>query len=573
MKILSKTIVFPLILGLGIFIGWIFNTGTPPVSSEVHEHGTSAVYSCSMHPQVRQNQPGTCPLCGMNLVQSTSLQTTTDPNAIQLSKDAQKLANIQTLKVTKSSPSVTLHLNGRVLADKRKTAVQTTHISGQIEQLLIGSKGQYIKAGEIIAYVYSPDLIEAQNELFEAFAMKEAQPELFEATRKKLENWKLTSAQIDTILRLGEPIESFPLVSEWKGMILNKYVSKGSHIERGTQLYEVANLKSVWVTFDLYETDLKTVHVGDKINMEFSSYPGKIFIGQVNFINPIVDPATQVAQIRVIYTNTFKPVYPGTSVKGLLNSQPKDNQKIIILPKTAVLWTGKRSIVYVKDPISNEPTFHLREVTLGALNTSGYAIEKGLEVGEEVVVNGVFTIDAAAQLAGKNSMMNSSLVKTPNKSNKPMGKKKIGKINPSPSVALTLKELTEAYLNIKNALALKNHNIIISEAALFIGQIGDQKNFSADIDQTILIQLNKMTQEINATRKINEVYGPFAEMSDLFFDFLDHYKIKNLTLFRQYCPMAFDNKGAYWLSNTQDIYNPYFGEEMRFCGEVKEQLN
>ncbi|MDC1331361.1 efflux RND transporter periplasmic adaptor subunit [Cyclobacteriaceae bacterium] len=573
MKILSKTIVFPLILGLGIFIGWISNTGTPPVSSEVHEHGTSAVYSCSMHPQVRQNQPGTCPLCGMNLVQSTSLQTTTDPNAIQLSKDAQKLANIQTLKVTKSSPSVTLHLNGRVLADKRKTAVQTTHISGQIEQLLIGSKGQYIKAGEIIAYVYSPDLIEAQNELFEAFAMKEAQPELFEATRKKLENWKLTSAQIDTILRLGEPIESFPLVSEWKGMILNKYVSKGSHIERGTQLYEVANLKSVWVTFDLYETDLKTVHVGDKINMEFSSYPGKIFIGQVNFINPIVDPATQVAQIRVIYTNTFKPVYPGTSVKGLLNSQPKDNQKIIILPKTAVLWTGKRSIVYVKDPISNEPTFHLREVTLGALNTSGYAIEKGLEVGEEVVVNGVFTIDAAAQLAGKNSMMNSSLVKTPNKSNKPMGKKKIGKINPSPSVALTLKELTEAYLNIKNALALKNHNIIISEAALFIGQIGDQKNFSADIDQTILIQLNKMTQEINATRKINEVYGPFAEMSDLFFDFLDHYKIKNLTLFRQYCPMAFDNKGAYWLSNTQDIYNPYFGEEMRFCGEVKEQLN
>ena len=570
MKILSKTIVFPLILGLGIFIGWISNTGTPTVSSEVHEHGTSEVYSCSMHPQIRQNQPGTCPICGMNLVQSTSLQTTTDPNAIQLSEDAQKLADIQTLKVTKSSPSITLHLNGRVGPDKRKTAVQTTHISGQIEQLLIGSKGQYIKAGEIIAYVYSPDLIEAQNELFEAFAMKEAQPELFEATRKKLENWKLTSAQIDTILRLGEPIESFPLVSEWTGIILDKYVSKGSHIERGTQLYEIANLKSVWVTFDLYETDLKTVHVGDKINMEFSSYPGKIFLGQVNFINPIVDPATQVAQIRVIYTNTFKPVYPGTSVKGLLNSQPKDDQKIIILPKTAVLWTGKRSIVYVKDPTSNEPTFHLREVILGALNTSGYAIEKGLEVGEEVVVNGVFTIDAAAQLAGKNSMMNLSHLKTSKES---LDEKKTGKINPSPSVTLTLKKMTDAYLNIKNALALKNHNIITSEAALFISQLGDQKNFSADIDQPTLIQLNKVMHKINKTKKISEVYGPFAEISDFFYDFLDHYKIKNLTLFRQYCPMAFDNKGAYWLSNTQEIYNPYFGEEMRFCGEIKEQLN
>ena len=570
MKILSKTIVFPLILGLGIFIGWISNTSTPPVSSEIHAHGASEVYSCSMHPQIRQNQPGNCPICGMNLVQSKSLQTTTDPNAIQLSEDAQKLADIQTLKVTKSLPSIVLHLNGRVWPDKRKTAVQTTHISGQIEQLLIESKGQYIKAGEIIAYVYSPDLIEAQNELFEAFKMKEAQPELFEATRKKLENWKLTSAQIDTILRLGEPIESFPLVSEWTGMILDKYVSKGSHIERGTQLYEVANLKSVWVTFDLYETDLKTVHVGDKINMEFSSYPGKIFIGQVNFINPIVDPATQVAQIRVIYTNTLKPVYPGTSVKGLLNSQPKDDQKIIILPKTAVLWTGKRSIVYVKDPKSNEPTFHLREVILGALNTSGYAIEKGLEVGEEVVVNGVFTLDAAAQLAGKNSMMNLPHLKTSKES---LDEKKTGKINPSPSVSLTLKKMTDAYINIKNALALKNHNIITSEAALFISQLGDQKNFSADIDQPTLIQLNKVIHKINKTKKISEVYGPFAEISDFFYDFLDHYKIKNLTLFRQYCPMAFDNKGAYWLSNTQEIYNPYFGEEMRFCGEIKEQLN
>ena len=103
MKILSKTIVFPLILGLGIFIGWISNTRYPPVSSEIHAHGASEVYSCSMHPQIRQNQPGTCPICGMNLVQSTSLQTTTDPNAIQLSEDAQKLADIQTLKVTKSS--------------------------------------------------------------------------------------------------------------------------------------------------------------------------------------------------------------------------------------------------------------------------------------------------------------------------------------------------------------------------------------------------------------------------------------------------------------------------------------
>ena len=228
---LSNKIVFPLILGLGILIGWISNSTTSTVFSEAHEHDiSSSVYSCSMHPEVRQNQPGTCPLCGMNLVQSTSPQTTIDPYAIKLSKNAQKLANIQIHKVRETSPSFILHLNGRVMPDKRKIAVQTTHISGQIEQLIIGSKGQYIKAGEIIAYVYSPDLIEAQNELLEAFATKEIQPELFEATQKKLKNWKLTRVQIDTILKLGEPIESFPLISEWTGMILNRYVNKGSHV-------------------------------------------------------------------------------------------------------------------------------------------------------------------------------------------------------------------------------------------------------------------------------------------------------------------------------------------------------
>ena len=571
---LSKKIVFPWILGLGILIGWISNSRTSPVFSEVHEHDkSSSVYICSMHPEIRQNQPGTCPLCGMNLVISTSLQTDIDPYAIQLSKNAQELANIQTQKVIETSPSFTLHLNGRVMPDERKIAVQTTHISGQIEQLLIGSKGEYIKAGEIIAYVYSPDLIEAQNELLEAFSIKEAQPELFEATQKKLKNWKLTPAQIDTILKLGEPIERFPLISEWTGMILNRYVNKGSHVERGTQLYEVANLKSVWVNFDLYETDLKKVHVGDKIKMEFSSYPGKIFLGQINFINSIVDPATQVAKIRVIYTNTFKRVYPGTSVKGIFESQPKDDQEIITIPKTAVLWTGKRSIVYVKDPMSNEPTFRLREVTLGNLTTSGYAIINGLEVGEEVVVNGAFTIDAAAQLEGKNSMMNSNLIKTLKNSNKPMSKKNRGKINPPQSVVFALKEMTKTYLNIKNALALKNHDIIKSESTMFIGQVSDQKIFLTDIDQSKLIQLKKVMQEINATRKIDEVYKPFAEISDLFFDFLSHFNVKKLTLFRQYCPMALDYKGAYWLSNTQDIYNPYFGEEMRYCGEIKGQLN
>ena len=120
---------------------------------------------------------------------------------------------------------------------------------------------------------------------------------------------------------------------------------------------------------------------------------------------------------------------------------------------------------------------------------------------------------------------------------------------------------------------LKHLSIIISEDAMFIGQVSDQKIFLTDIDQSNLIQLKKVMQEINSTRKIDGVYEPFAEISDLFFDFLSLYKVKKLTLFKQYYPMAFDNKGAYWLSNTQDIYNPYFGEKMRFCGEIKGQLN
>ena len=404
MKNTQKYIALGIMLAVGMLAGrYLFPTTNEPILSTTHEHSEGTTFTCSMHPHIQQNNPGKCPLCGMDLVAIQNTGIEDNINSIELSKTAQELSNINTVKVVYESPSIKLNLNGRVLPDGQKIAVQTSHIEGRIEQLLIGYIGQQVKAGEVIAYVYSPELIEAQNELLEAYHGRISQPDLYAASLDKLKNWKVTQAQIDEILSSNAPIENFPIQSDWTGIVLKKNLNKGSHVSKGTEIVEIANLSSVWITFDIYEKDINLVKVGDQLTMEFSTFPGELFKGQINFIDPVIDPETRIAQIRIIYTNTFKTVYPQTFAVANLTVQPYGNQKKLIIPKSAVLWTGERSVVYIKTQTAQ---FMLREVTLGIATAAGYEIKEGLTEGEEIVTNGAFTLDAASQLSGKKSMMN-----------------------------------------------------------------------------------------------------------------------------------------------------------------------
>ena len=394
------------VLGFGIAKITSNSDGNAKENHEKHQHTDSnEMYTCAMHPQIRKNEPGDCPICGMELIPVKSETNQDNPAAIEMSPSAMKLAEIQTQVVSVTKPTKELRLNGKVQPDERYVFSQTSHIGGRIEKLLISYTGEFVRKGQVIAYVYSPELVTAQEELIEAHKIKSHQPELYEASRVKLKNWKLSDAQIDGILKSGKVTEEFPIHSDISGVVVLKRVNVGDHIMQGHSLYEVADLSQVWVMMDVYEKDLPWVKVGDQVHFTIQSLHGEKFKGKISFIDPVIHPKTRVARARIEVLNVDERLKPEMFVSGIIESKLHNEPEAIVVPKSAVMWTGKRSVVYVKMKNTERIQFVLRQVIVGPELGKGYVILSGLKSGEEIAVHGTFAIDAAAQLAGKPSMM------------------------------------------------------------------------------------------------------------------------------------------------------------------------
>ncbi len=434
MKATIKTIKnhYQLIIGVlitGIFLGWLIfrpsgaegSGRTDSQEQDTHAHsqddhsqeGSSsadpAVWTCSMHPQIRQEQPGQCPICAMDLIPLSTMESegeTVNPDAVVLSQSAAELANIQTITVSGGIPEKSTYLQGKVQADERNIAELTARFGGRMEELYVNFTGQQVRRGEKLATIYSPELVTAQRELLEALEMKEARPSLYTSARTKLKLWDLTGGQIDEIENRGEPETSFDILSPISGTVMQRHVALGDYVEEGSALFRVTDLSSVWVMFDAYERDLPWIREGDHMEFTVSSLPGENFEGPVSHIDPFIDPATRVAGVRVELPNTERRLKPGMFATGQLHSTLAGSPQQLLIPKSSVLWTGKRAVVYVKEPEQESPTFSYREITLGPAAGSNYVVADGLREGEEIAVNGVFKIDAAAQLEGKPSMMN-----------------------------------------------------------------------------------------------------------------------------------------------------------------------
>ncbi|MEQ8424946.1 MAG: efflux RND transporter periplasmic adaptor subunit, partial [Cyclobacteriaceae bacterium] len=401
-----KYITPVLMLIVGLVVGWAISTSTHQHinSSTNQEINTSTTWTCSMHPSVRQSEPGQCPICGMDLIPLANDDDGGDPMEVRMSESAMKLANIQTTIVNTSNSVKEIKLNGKIQADERRKSSQAAHIPGRIEQLLVNFTGEYVQKGQTIAQVYSPELVTAQQELFEANKIKDAQPALFAAAREKLKNWKFNDKQINAMLESGKTLEHFPLLADVSGVVLDRRVNVGDYVMRGAPIYDVADLNNVWVLFDVYESDIQWVKKNSEIEFTVQSLPGEKFKNKISFIDPVLNPATRVATARVEMTNPGMRLKPEMFVSATIKSDFKGGMDISV-PKSAVMWTGERSIVYLKKTTDAGVAFQMREVTLGASLGDSYIIKEGLENGDEIVTHGTFTIDAAAQLAGKPSMM------------------------------------------------------------------------------------------------------------------------------------------------------------------------
>jgi membrane fusion protein, copper/silver efflux system len=534
------------------------------ISTSAHQHidtSENQTWTCSMHPQIRQNEPGDCPICGMDLIPlEDETDSDIDPMAISMSPTAMQLASIRTALVGSADPVKSVRLNGKVQSDERLVFSQSSHIPGRIEKLLVNFTGEFVNKGQVIASIYSPDLLTAQEELFEAEKIKESQPQLFNSAKEKLKSWKLSENQIEQILQAGKAKEDFDVQADVSGYVTKKMVNPGDYIRRGEAIYEIADLSKVWVLFDVYESDLPWIKKGDKVEFTLASMPGESFSGTIAFLDPVIDPKTRVAKARVEVANRGLKLKPEMFATGIVQAKLKDKPDALAVPKSAVMWTGKRSLVYVKSETETGVNFIMREITLGPSLGDSYLVESGLNEGEEIAVSGTFSIDAAAQLAGKASMMMPPESKT---------------MEVPKAFREQVTVVANAYFDVKNALVNDDAETTQKAAGEITGTIkkvdmslleGNAHNHWMALQK----QLEEASNMISATANIEKQREHFNMLSEAILETTESFGLEIDKTYRLFCPMAFNDKGAFWLSESDEILNPYFGDMMLRCGEVKQ---
>jgi Cu(I)/Ag(I) efflux system membrane fusion protein len=595
-----------ILIGAGIFLGWLFfhSSGQDNISliheQTKHEHseGQNTIWTCSMHPQIKQDKSGKCPICAMDLVPLSDLrsdQQDVHPDVIQMTESAAKLAEIQTMEVLKGIPNKELYLQGTVQPDERRISQLTARFGGRIEKLFVSFTGENVKKGQKLATIYSPQLVTAQRELLEAMGNKDNQPSLYKATRGKLKLWDLTDEQIDAIEENGEPQLYFDVLSPIAGTVIRRHIALGDYLKEGTALFEVIDLTQVWIMFDAYESDLPWISIGDNVRYNIQSIPGKSYSGKVMYVNPFISPDTRVAKVRVQQKNYDLALKPEMFVNGLIESKVAAATEEILIPKSSILWTGKRAVVYVKVSGNEYPSFIHREIELGPESGNFYVVQNGLEEGEEIAVNGVFKIDAAAQLAGKPSMMNpgggktsfahdhgsASIDKLETQQDHSQHGEDMGgasSMNINPEFKKQLITVYDKYIVLKNALVDSNPENVIKASTEMIDELIsiDMTLIKRDAHVLWMNSLNKFQDalsHIQETKNLEIHRKAFASLSDELYKSIKSFGIDNSeNIYYQYCPMAFENQGAYWLSEVEEINNPYFGEVMLRCGETREIL-
>jgi Cu(I)/Ag(I) efflux system membrane fusion protein len=425
------------------------------------------IWTCSMHPQIRQPKPGKCPICFMDLVPVEG-SGQVGSREISFSEDALKLMEIQTTPVERKFVEAQIRMVGKLNYDETRLKHITAWVPGRIDRLYVDFTGTQVIKGDHMVYLYSPELISAQAEFLQAAkAVKNIKPgssELIkrstqatlEATKEKMLLLGLTQQQIEKIEISGVPTDHITIYAPIGGVVLKKHVNEGTYVQTGTKIYTIADLSQLWVQLDAYESDMMWIRYGQQVEFTTEAYPGEVFRGRITFISPMVDPETRTIKLRVNVDNKEGKLKPDMFVRAIVRSKVAasgmimdvslagkwicpmhpsvvkesqgscnicgmdlvtteslgyikadlSDQAPLVIPATAPLITGKRAVVYVRIPDIEKPTFHGREIVLGPRAGDYYLVESGLTEGEIVVTNGNFKIDSALQIQAKPSMMN-----------------------------------------------------------------------------------------------------------------------------------------------------------------------
>jgi Cu(I)/Ag(I) efflux system membrane fusion protein len=438
-----------------------------PVSQPEVSQSAQTIWTCSMHPQIRQPKPGKCPLCFMDLIPVEGSQTDLAERQISFSPAALKLMEVETTPAERKFVETEISITGKIAYDETRVKNITAWVPGRIDKLFVDFTGTTVRKGDHIVSIYSPELLSTQSELIQAAqAVKNMNPatsdlmrRTTEATlasaRKKLQLLGLTDEQISQIETTAASSDHITIYAPIGGIVIEKNAAEGMYVDTGMKIYTIADLSQMWLLLDAYESDMMWLRYGQEVSFEVQAYPGRSFAGTISFIDPRLDTATRTVKLRVNVPNPDGLLKPGMFVSAVVKAKVAAEGKVmaenlagkwicpmhpdivkdktgtcdicgmnlvtaeslgyvpidsaqeppLIIPASAALITGKQAVVYVQVPGTEKPTFEGREIVLGPRAGDYYIVNSGLKEGEIVVTKGNFKIDSSLQIQAKPSMM------------------------------------------------------------------------------------------------------------------------------------------------------------------------
>ena len=406
-------------------------------------------YRCPMHPSVIQGGPGECPICGMDLVvvegRAPPLApvqlaaatapagklwcpmhpevTSDDPAAtcskcggmklvprpgpigkpggpvpglapVEIGADRTQLMGMRTARVTRQRLAPQLRTVGFVSANEASVAIITARFTGWIEELPVAQSGQHVEKGQVLATVYSPDLLSLQQVFLNALKWSKTQGAAATATepRRRLELLGVARQDLDDLAKGGQAPNATPLRSPVAGYVAKKAALPGLYVQPGTELFQVADLSTVWVVADVYEHDMSRIHVGQRARLLLAAYPGEAFTGHVQFIYPAVNPESRTLQARMQFKNPGLKLRPGMYGDVVIELASAEGLSV---PTDAVVDTGELQYVFLA---RDRGRFEPRVVRLGARGDGRVQILDGLADGDVVVTTANFLVDSESRL-------------------------------------------------------------------------------------------------------------------------------------------------------------------------------
>lgn len=377
-----------ILLSLALILAWSCNKESQNKTPD------NVFYTCSMDPQVMEKKPGKCPICKMDLTK-VIIDKNDSQQGLKLSKEQEQSANIKTIIISEGDLGREKTVNGRVVINENKRFKISSRVSGRIEKLYIKSLGETLNPGVKLYDLYSEDLLVAQKEYLMALEKSNAFSEsemdyiqLADGAKNKLLLWGMSENQIKSLNNKKELSDIVTIYSSYKGVVTAINKREGDYVMDGDVVFETADLSTLWVEADLYASEVNEFDMNDPVSIKIIEFPGKIWNSRINFFAPQLQTQSKVNLIRADILNTDLSLRPGMQANIVLKENTK---KALFLPLNAILQDSKGATVWIK---AKDGTYQSRMVITGIESNDNIEIRSGIEIGEEVVINGAYLLNS-----------------------------------------------------------------------------------------------------------------------------------------------------------------------------------